>query len=506
MHKLTKALSIAAAWPLLIALLLGAIIGVAFSPSVYLAQYEKLGQADVIGCSPTTLENITYHLIAYMAGGEGAPADLTIYALIDGERREVFSEKEKQHMADVKYLFDMARYVAVICVIATLLLFVCATLLAPAGRKARTISSGLLWGMGSFAVVAIAVGVYAALDFSRFWSTFHHLIFSNDLWLLDPTQDVLIQMMPQQFFINLITWIALFFGGAAGLIALVAGGVRLYCGRRDARAAEEEDEIALVSARVRPAPSDDSVTVIPAADGDRLMLPEDESGDRPDADQIFEEFGLSDADDQPLLPDEPATTRPMEQRSEPPVVPLTDQEPKTDIVLPVEAKEVATPPMAQEAIEPAPQPEGIPLPEEDIQDPSSTMQSAMEALKEEAALEQAQQPAAAVAEAGEGGALSVRVPVTIPASALDITRLSDGLKLELKLELYLRDDGTLGPALALGEAAGPAAGSAEAAPASTAATPAEAAPKAGEQGPSIEELLSQMDQIMQNFPSEEEKE
>ncbi len=61
--------------------------------------------------------------------------------------------------------------------------------------------------MISGAVVG-AVAVWAAVDFNAFWINFHKLFFTNDLWLLDPAKSVLINMVPSQFFFDLVMRIA----------------------------------------------------------------------------------------------------------------------------------------------------------------------------------------------------------------------------------------------------------------------------------------------------------
>jgi integral membrane protein (TIGR01906 family) len=49
------------------------------------------------------------------------------------------------------------------------------------------------------------------LDFTLFWDLFHRLTFDNYLWLLDPRTDILIQMVPEQFFYNTVMRIIMYF-------------------------------------------------------------------------------------------------------------------------------------------------------------------------------------------------------------------------------------------------------------------------------------------------------
>ena len=51
----------------------------------------------------------------------------------------------------------------------------------------------LLVPLGAFAI-------WAAADFSGAFTFFHHLLFTNDLWLLDPQTDLLIRICPSSMF------------------------------------------------------------------------------------------------------------------------------------------------------------------------------------------------------------------------------------------------------------------------------------------------------------------
>ena len=44
--------------------------------------------------------------------------------------------------------------------------------------------------------------VLAAIDFNSLFILFHKVAFTNDLWLLNPQTDLLIRLMPIEFFIS----------------------------------------------------------------------------------------------------------------------------------------------------------------------------------------------------------------------------------------------------------------------------------------------------------------
>ena len=54
------------------------------------------------------------------------------------------------------------------------------------------------------AIFLVFIITWFLIDFNFFWHTFHQLFFTNDLWLLDPSTDVMIQMLPAPVFEGLI--------------------------------------------------------------------------------------------------------------------------------------------------------------------------------------------------------------------------------------------------------------------------------------------------------------
>lgn len=59
-------------------------------------------------------------------------------------------------------------------------------------------------------------------NFSYYWDLFHHIFFDNDLWLLDPKTDIMIQMVPQPFFYSAVTRVIVYFSTASIILAIAA--------------------------------------------------------------------------------------------------------------------------------------------------------------------------------------------------------------------------------------------------------------------------------------------
>ena len=65
------------------------------------------------------------------------------------------------------------------------------------------------------------IGAYVAVDFSSFWTKFHHIFFTNDLWLLDYDTDRMIRICPEQLFFDIVVRFALIgFGVVLALLII----------------------------------------------------------------------------------------------------------------------------------------------------------------------------------------------------------------------------------------------------------------------------------------------
>ncbi len=138
---------------------------------------------------------------------------------------ELFTEREALHMVDVLDLFQGARTIATVCFIVSLILLFIAGF---AGDRVR-LANGLFIGMALFAGVAAFIGVWAMIDFDGWFTAMHELVFTNDLWLLDPAESMLIQMLPLEFFMSAVRTVALrFAAGAACLLAAALGIKYIY--------------------------------------------------------------------------------------------------------------------------------------------------------------------------------------------------------------------------------------------------------------------------------------
>lgn len=196
----------------------------AFDLQFYEQEYSKLDTASDIGIKNADLNKVTDHLLRYMRGAEDS---LKIKAKIDGKSRDVFNKRERDHMVDVRNLFLFWRSFRNMGMVAVLL-FIVLILLLVRRDPLEVLSKSYLIGASAAAFVFGAIGVWIATDFNSFWYSFHLLFFTNDLWQLDPRTDILIKMVPEQFFFDICVRIISMFVLTVGALLALSGGYRIY--------------------------------------------------------------------------------------------------------------------------------------------------------------------------------------------------------------------------------------------------------------------------------------
>ena len=148
---------------------------------------------------------------------------LLVNTQVYGEDRELFNQREVQHMRDVKRLVWWVYAAAIVSGI---------YLLAATAWGAAVYQRGFLdvlaqrviRGVALMVVLVVFVGVFALAGFDTLFLRFHQLAFANDLWQLNPRRDYLLIIFPQGFWFDAtMRVVALTVAGAVAL-TLIAGG------------------------------------------------------------------------------------------------------------------------------------------------------------------------------------------------------------------------------------------------------------------------------------------
>lgn len=112
-----------------------------------------------------------------------------------GELNNNFNEKEKLHLEDVKVLIN--KFLFIFYILSFIFIFSLIYLLYK--KDFKTISFNFITG-GCLTLLIILI--FYLFDFSNLFYNFHLLMFSNDLWLLNPETDLLINIFTESFFFN----------------------------------------------------------------------------------------------------------------------------------------------------------------------------------------------------------------------------------------------------------------------------------------------------------------
>ena len=191
--------------------LLGSVHFWCYNESFYKKQHDTLtlyGKpiAEYIGISEEDLVELTHFTLSYL---NDPKANLDIQMEVKGEMREIFTDDEKAHMVDVRNLNLAANYI----LIASSIIFVVFMILYIKNKSSFTILYRQYLNILKYVMVFVGfLGLWIIIDFDSFWTFFHHIFFSgNDLWLLDLRKDILIMIVPPQFFNNLVIRITVSF-------------------------------------------------------------------------------------------------------------------------------------------------------------------------------------------------------------------------------------------------------------------------------------------------------
>lgn len=217
--KLSKIIAYAAV-PCLIAALLISFIGLLSGDRAWIKrEYEKLDINDYTGMSTEDMCAAYLRMTDYM---QGKTDELQLEVTAFGERTDMFNEREISHMGDVRRLWFGVDKVKHILYVFTV--FAAALAVYAFGREAPAVLSRCwLIGLGVTAAFAVALAVWAALDFESFWVVFHIVFLDLESSTFDPVTSRMIRICVEQLFSDLILRIALFTGGTCAGIGLIAG-------------------------------------------------------------------------------------------------------------------------------------------------------------------------------------------------------------------------------------------------------------------------------------------
>lgn len=193
---------------IILAGILAAVHWIGTDEGLYFELQTKAGILDAAGISEEDLGVLDAALAdclkgnpnAFYAETDGDSARRMMEVEVFGQVQPAFNDRELTHMEDCRQLFILLRRVRNGLAAAGAALLVLGGLLCRDCRQIRQAAwiapVVLLIPLGMFAV-------WAAIDFHAAFDFFHKMLFTNDLWLLNPATDLLIRICPSSMFMSM---------------------------------------------------------------------------------------------------------------------------------------------------------------------------------------------------------------------------------------------------------------------------------------------------------------
>ena len=178
-----------------------------FSKKFYLDSYKKYNIIEVTDKNIKELDQVTSNLFEYLQDRSEEEA-----------LRPFFNQKEIKHMEDVKVLFKYGIILKNISFILSLLSIIFLSIYV----SREKVGKGLFFGTFIWWGLILLLFILSTIDFNKYFTYFHLIFFNNDLWLLDPNTDLLIQMLPEEFFISIFKRIVLSFMSILAIIQITS--------------------------------------------------------------------------------------------------------------------------------------------------------------------------------------------------------------------------------------------------------------------------------------------
>lgn len=198
-------------------------------------EQERAQAADWTGFAPADLEAVTDAILADLVVG---PPDFDV--ALGGA--PVLNDRERGHMRDVRNVFA-SLYIAAAVGAAVL---VAAWLLARGAAARARFWGRLRWTGLVIAVVTVVGGIAGVLFFDTAFELFHEIFFPAGSYLFDPRTERLVQLFPQQFWVESTV--------AVGVVVILLGlALAWAAGTRAVRAEAAVAAVAAEAAATYPA-------------------------------------------------------------------------------------------------------------------------------------------------------------------------------------------------------------------------------------------------------------
>ena len=205
--------------------LVTASVALAFNdPGIYNRGFQKYRISLSSGITEDDLRQVGGQIRHYINSKD---EPLLVNTQVYGEERELFNQREVQHMSDVKRL---VWWVYAASLVSGIYLLAAASwgVIAKGREFLGVLARRAMQGVALMAVVVVAVGFFALAGFDTLFLRFHQVAFTNDLWQLDPRTDYLLIIFPQGFWFDATMVVVALTVAESVALAVASGGYLLW--------------------------------------------------------------------------------------------------------------------------------------------------------------------------------------------------------------------------------------------------------------------------------------
>ena len=228
MTRFVRAAGFLLAWAVILFALAAAVYGMAGNGDLLARKMLFYAPPENTGLPEAEYPGVARMTAAYLTGRE--ETFQYVFSDAEGNRFLCFQDHEAAHMADCRELIRLAGTLRWVFGALALVLAGAGVLL----RRHRTLADGVLAGLGTAGILFTGLVLWALADFDGFFTAFHRVAFTNNGWLLDTRTDLLIRLMPEDFFVALGARLLLWTAAAALAAGTAAWAVRKKAAKKTA--------------------------------------------------------------------------------------------------------------------------------------------------------------------------------------------------------------------------------------------------------------------------------
>jgi len=188
--------------------IIGATIALFFNPIWVGFAQDRAGVDEITGYTPAQVRAVTGTILSDVILG---PPQFTVE--VDGQ--PVLTDTERGHMVDV---FEVVRRALAVLAIAVAAL----TVVFATNRGRAWLWRAVAAGSGALVAIGGVIGVAVLFFFDAAFLLFHRVFFAQGNFTFDPRTQRLVQLLPDQFWAESVTAVALTGLGLAIAVTIVA--------------------------------------------------------------------------------------------------------------------------------------------------------------------------------------------------------------------------------------------------------------------------------------------